>query len=78
MFTCAVRAYRLPRCLALLPAPDDFTAGAYLMARALKGGLRIVEVPAVLKVRARGRSKMRILRTIRSHLKLLRDLSMTP
>ena len=73
-FTCAVRAYRLPGVRKLLPAPDDFTAGAYLLARALKEGLRVVEVPAVLRVRRAGKSKMRVLRTIRAHLRLLRRI----
>ena len=73
-FTCAVRAYRLPAARRLLPAPDDFTAGAYLIARALKEGLRVVEVPAVLHVRRAGKSKMKVVSTIRAHLRLLRRL----
>ena len=77
-FTCAVRAYRLPHALALLPAPSDFTASAFLMARALQSGLRVVEVPATLRIRAAGGSKMKVLATIRAHLRLLRDLSVTP
>lgn len=77
-FTCAVRAYKLPQALSLLPAPTDFTAAAYLMAAALARGLRVVEVPAILRVRASGTSKMRLLRTIRAHLRLLRDLPVTP
>ena len=77
-YTCAVRAYRLPEARTLLPTPDDFTAAAYLMAMALRRGMRVVEVPARLRVRAAGSSKMRVLRTIRSHLRLLRDLSVTP
>ncbi len=77
-YTCAVRAYRLPLAQGLLPLPSDFTAAAYLVARALRSGLRVVEIPAVLRVRASGTSKMRIARTIRSHLRLLRDLSVTP
>jgi len=77
-FTCAVRAYRLPVARDLLPAPDDFTAAAYLLAKAIASGLRVVEVPARLRVRRAGRSKMRLLRTIRAHLKLLHDLPVTP
>lgn len=77
-FTCAVRAYRLPAAKGLLPAPEDFTAAAYLLAKALAAGLRVVEVPARLRVRRAGRSKMRILRTARAHLRLLRDLPVTP
>lgn len=77
-FTCAVRAYRLPEARALLPAPDDFTASAHLLARALALGHRVVEVPATLRVRRAGRSKMRLFRTVRAHLRLLRDLPMTP
>jgi dolichol-phosphate mannosyltransferase len=77
-YTCAVRAYRLPTARTLLPAPDDFTAAAYLMVRALRSGLSVVEIPAVLQVRSGGASKMRVWRTIRAHLRLLRDLSVTP
>jgi dolichol-phosphate mannosyltransferase len=77
-FTCAVRAYRLPAAKSLLPAPPDFTAAAYLLAKALASGLRVVEVPARLRVRRAGRSKMRLLRTSRAHLRLLRDLPVTP
>ena len=76
-FTCAVRAYRLPDVGALLPAPDDFTAAAWLMARALGEGWPVEEIPAVLRVRSGGASKMRVLRTIRAHLRLLRDLPVT-
>jgi len=77
-YTCAVRAYRLPQALTLLPVPGDFTAAAFLVARALQSGLRVVEIPAVLRVRAEGSSKMRVMRTIRAHLRLLRDLAVTP
>ena len=77
-FTCAVRGYRLPAARELLPAPDDFTAAAYLIAAALARGLRVVEVPARLRVRRAGRSKMRLYRTCRAHLRLLRDLPVTP
>jgi dolichol-phosphate mannosyltransferase len=76
-YTCAVRAYRLPAVHDLLPAPDDFTAAAFLLAKALAAGLRVVEVPAVLRVRRAGSSKMRLVRTIRAHLRLLRDLPVT-
>ena len=77
-YTCAVRAYRLPQVRRLLPAPEDFTAAAYLAAAALQAGFRVVEVPAVLRARRAGRSKMRLFPTIRSHLRLLRDLPVTP
>jgi dolichol-phosphate mannosyltransferase len=76
-FTCAVRAYRLPEARGLLPCPEDFTAAAFLMAAALRKGLRVREVPAVLRARAKGRSKMRLLKTVRAHLRLLRDLKVT-
>ncbi|MHC4973106.1 MAG: glycosyltransferase family 2 protein [Planctomycetota bacterium] len=76
-FTCAVRAYRLATTQDLLPAPDDYTAAAYLLAAALQAGRRVVEVPAVLRVRSKGRSKMRVRRVIGAHLRLLRDLPVT-
>jgi dolichol-phosphate mannosyltransferase len=77
-FTCAVRGYRLPQARDLLPAPDDFTAAAYLLAKALAMGRKVAEVPARLRVRRAGRSKLRLFRTARAHLKLLRDLPVTP
>jgi dolichol-phosphate mannosyltransferase len=77
-FTCAVRAYRLPAAKGLLPAPADFTAAAYLLAKALANGLRVKEVPATLRVRRAGRSKMRLWRATKAHLRLLRDLPVTP
>ena len=58
----------------LLPAPDDFTAAAYLVAAALRAGLRVVEVPAVLRVRSHGSSKMRLWKAIRAHLRFLREI----
>jgi dolichol-phosphate mannosyltransferase len=76
-WTCAVRAYRLAAVRPLLPAPDDFTAAAYLAAAAVGRGLRVVEIPAILRARVRGRSKMKLLRTMRAHLRLLRDLPVT-
>jgi len=77
-YTCAVRAYRLAAVRALPPPPADFTAAAWLLAAALAQGMRVVEVPARLRVRRAGRSKMRLLRTIRAHLRLLYDLPVTP
>ncbi|MDH3591133.1 MAG: glycosyltransferase, partial [Planctomycetota bacterium] len=78
-YTCAVRAYRLPGARELVTgAPDDFTAAAYLLAAAVARKWRIHEVPAVLRPRPAGRSKMRLFRTIRSHLRLLGDLPVTP
>jgi dolichol-phosphate mannosyltransferase len=76
-FTCAVRAYRLDAVRPLLPAPPDFTAAAWLLAAALAAGLRVREVPARLRVRRAGTSKMRLLKTIGAHLRLLRDLPVT-
>jgi dolichol-phosphate mannosyltransferase len=77
-WTCAVRAYRLPEARELLPCPGDFTAAAFLLAAAVRRGWTVKEVPAVLRVRTAGGSKMRLLKTIRSHVRLLRDLSVTP
>jgi dolichol-phosphate mannosyltransferase len=76
-FTCAVRGYRLAAVRPLLPAPADFTAAAWLLAAALAAGLRVREVPARLRARRAGRSKMRLLRTAAAHLRLLRDLPVT-
>ena len=54
-----------------------FLGVAEMLARLDLGGGRIVECPAVLEVRLLGRSKMRTLRTIFGHLRLLVRLSIS-
>ena len=42
-----------------------------------QAGLKVVEVPAILRVRRHGQSKMSVRRVIGAHLRLLRDLPVT-
>src|SRR5262249_2923758 len=51
-----------------------FPGVAEILIRMMRRGARVVEFPAVLESRVLGVSKMRTLRTIRGHLRLLRRL----
>jgi hypothetical protein len=52
-----------------------FLGVAEMLGRLDLGGGRVVECPAVLEVRLLGRSKMKTLRTIGGHLRLLTRLT---
>jgi len=70
-YTSCFRVYRREALLDVELSDGGFTGIAEILALvAMKGG-RIVEVPAVLARRVHGRSKMRILRTVFGHLRLL-------
>jgi dolichol-phosphate mannosyltransferase len=73
-FTCAFRAYRTAWSKALAFENDGFPAAAEILGRALLGGARVVEVESVLAPRREGRSKMRVLRAVRGHLRTARLL----
>ena len=70
-FTCMVRVQ--PRTLALRtwPARDGFLGVTEQLLRALDGGAQVSEVPAELRARRAGRSKMRVIRATRPHLGLM-------
>ncbi len=70
-FTCATRAYRRAWARRLLPREDGFPAAAEMLGRALLLGARVVEVPARLGRRTEGESKMRVLRALSGHLRVL-------
>jgi glycosyltransferase involved in cell wall biosynthesis len=70
-FTCAFRAWRAEAALRCLPASDGFSAAAEMLGRALLGGLRVVEHPSPLSARTEGRSKMRVLRALLGHARVL-------
>ncbi len=73
-YTACFRAYRRSRFANLALSHRGFLGIAEIMARALLGGLQVVEVPATLEARLLGESKLRVLRTITGHLRLLREL----
>ena len=50
---------------------DGFVSATEVLIRAAEQGYRITEVPMTLHARKIGRTKMKILRTIRGHLRLI-------
>jgi dolichol-phosphate mannosyltransferase len=69
-FTSMVRVYRrevLARCV---PARSGFVGVTEILIRALRAGYRVDEVPAVLRARKTGASKMRAARVAFAHAKL--------
>lgn len=70
-YTSICRAFRGPAARRLMFPSDGFVAAVEMLLSAAGQGMRVVEAPAVLGRRTRGFSKMRILRTIRTHAFLL-------
>jgi dolichol-phosphate mannosyltransferase len=73
-FTCAFRAYRAAWAKALPFESDGFPAAAEILGRAVLSGARIREVESRLAPRRHGRSKMRIVRALLAHRKVLGEL----
>jgi GT2 family glycosyltransferase len=74
-YTSCFRIYRRSALLDLPIVEEGFLGVAETLGRLdLRGG-RVVECPAVLEVRMLGRSKMKILRTVLGHLRLLARLA---
>lgn len=69
-FTCMVRVQRRATLLASVPDRGGFVGVTEWLLRALRAGSRVVEVPAVLRLRVGGRSKMRVLRVALRHFGL--------
>lgn len=70
-FTCMVRVQRRAAALRTWPELPGFLGVTEQLLRALDAGARAREVPAVLRARRTGRSKMKILPVIRAHLGLI-------
>jgi dolichol-phosphate mannosyltransferase len=70
-FTGMVRVYRRDLLLACAPRRDGFLGVTEVLLRAIRRGAKIAEVPAVLRSRRTGRSKMRALRVAMRHLSLM-------
>lgn len=77
-FTALARVYRRSIYYRIASPAFDFTCLAEMMLKALKQNLRVAEVPAVLSVRRFGESKMKTVRVIRAHLRLLGRLLFAP
>ncbi len=76
-YTSCFRAYRRSRVVDIELRESGFLGVAELLVLLDQRGERIVEFPAVLEVRLLGHSKMKLLRTIRGHLGLLRRMLAT-
>ena len=70
-YTSCFRVYRRSAVLGLDLQKSNFLGIAELLGRLDLQGSRIVEFPATLEVRMLGRSKMKTVRTILGHLKLM-------
>jgi dolichol-phosphate mannosyltransferase len=70
-YTSIFRAYRKRVIQSLSFEEDGFVFAAETLIRAAEQGYRIVEVPMTLRSRAIGQTKMKVLQTIRGHLRLI-------
>ena len=73
-YTSCFRVYRRSAAAPIRLTDEGFPGVAELLIRMQRRGARIVEYPTTLESRLLGVSKMKTLRTIRGHLKLLRRL----
>jgi len=74
-FTSCLRVYRRSAAIACEPVNPGFLGVAELAGRFALSGKTIVEHPATLEVRLFGFSKMKVVRTIGGHLRLLAGLA---
>jgi dolichol-phosphate mannosyltransferase len=70
-YTSIFRAYRSEVIRNVRFTSDGFVSAAEILLAAGRQGYRVTEVPMVLRARSIGRSKMKVLRTIVSHLRML-------
>jgi len=73
-FTSCFRVYRRSAVAPLELDERGFLGVAELLARLARRGSKIAEHPAVLETRVFGQSKMKVVRTILGHLRLLRRI----
>jgi dolichol-phosphate mannosyltransferase len=73
-YTALFRAYRRTVIERISFASDGFLAGTELMVKGMLSGYRVAEHPTVLRRRAFGLSKAKLMRTIRSHLQFQWDI----
>jgi len=74
-YTSCFRVYRRSAVLGTEVRENGFLGVAELLAKMIVHGSRIVEYPATLDVRLLGRSKMKIVRSVGGHLRLLAGLA---
>ena len=74
-YTSVFRAYRSDVVRAVHFEEDGFVSASEILIRAAEAGYRIVEVPMTLHARKIGHTKMKILRTIQGHFRLIAVIS---
>jgi len=77
-YTSIFRAYRCEVIRNVSFSADGFVSAAEILLAAGRQGYRVTEVPMVLRARSIGRSKMKVLRTIISHLRTLSSFAAGP
>jgi polysaccharide deacetylase family protein (PEP-CTERM system associated) len=75
-YTSCFRVYRRSALMKIRLKENGFLGVTEMLGRLDLQGSKVVEHPATLEVRLFGRSKMKVLKTIRGHLKLLTRLSL--
>jgi len=75
-YTAMVRIHRREALLPALPGRDGFPGVTESLLRILVGGGRVVELPATLETRRRGRSKLAFWPVLAGHLELLTALAL--
>lgn len=73
-WTAMVRVIRREKMSPIISPSDDFSFMAESMIKAVKLQYKIIEFPTVLSVRRFGVSKMNIIKTIKSHIKIIGKL----
>ena len=70
-YTSLMRAYRRPVIETVMFKSNGFAATTELLLRAAQRGYKVAELPMVLKSRAIGASRMKVMYTIQTHLGLM-------
>lgn len=73
-FTAMVRGIRADKITSINSDSNDFSFVAEMFIKAVLRNYKIIEVPTTLYVRKYGQSKMNIIKTIKSHLKIIKKL----
>jgi dolichol-phosphate mannosyltransferase len=74
-YTCCFRAYRKSSVALIELENERFVGVAELLWKVLEQGGRVVEHPALLRSRAAGQSKMRVIRAALGHLRLIAKIA---
>ena len=74
-YTSVFRAYKQQVIRDVQFQSNGFVSAVEILFSAARSGYRITEVPMVLHARTVGQSKMKIARTIKTHLRLMGDLA---